>query len=173
MYLTRWDTSPRTLNETSPTSLKVLGYRFIKGLKQNLGTNLKLEYNIKSLNFIQQNFRFQASFLSLLNYDFYFLWHYHYLDLLWLKRYTGLSLWWWSLFSVERATTIKLELWVQSQRITPSCTTNYLPCYILDQVYLPSCTSVHLQRLFKDSSKLALPFRSCAYEKYGRTGWFL
>jgi len=40
-------------------------YRFTKGLTQNvnLRTNLKLEYNIKSLNYIQQNFRFQASFL--------------------------------------------------------------------------------------------------------------
>ena len=41
------------------------GYRFTKGLTQNLNlhTNLKLEYNIKSLNYIQQNFKFQASFL--------------------------------------------------------------------------------------------------------------
>ena len=41
------------------------GYRFTKGLTQNLNlrTNLKLKYNIKSLNYIQPNFRFQASFL--------------------------------------------------------------------------------------------------------------
>jgi len=41
------------------------GYRFTKGVTQNLNlrTNLKLEYNIKSLNYIQQNFRFQAWFL--------------------------------------------------------------------------------------------------------------
>jgi len=41
------------------------GYRFTKGLTPdlNLHTNLKLEYNKKSLNYIQQNFRFQASFL--------------------------------------------------------------------------------------------------------------
>ena len=41
------------------------GYRFTKGLTQNLNlrTNLKLKYNIKSLNNIQPNFRFQASFL--------------------------------------------------------------------------------------------------------------
>jgi len=40
-------------------------YRFTKGLTQNLNlrTNLKLEYNVKSLNYIQQNFRFKASFL--------------------------------------------------------------------------------------------------------------
>jgi len=42
------------------------GYRFTKGLTQNLNlcTNLKLEYNIRSLNYIQHNFRFQASFLN-------------------------------------------------------------------------------------------------------------
>jgi len=41
------------------------GYRFTKGLTQNLNlrTNLKLKYNIKSLNYNQPNFRFQASFL--------------------------------------------------------------------------------------------------------------
>ena len=46
-------------------SKKTVGYRFTKGLMHNLNlrTNLKLEYNIKSLNYIQQNFRFQASFL--------------------------------------------------------------------------------------------------------------
>ena len=49
------------------------GYRFTKGLTQNLNlcTNLKLEYNIKSLTYIQKNFRFQAWFLTLLNYVFY------------------------------------------------------------------------------------------------------
>jgi len=33
------------------------GYRFTKGLTQNLNvrTNLELEYNIKSLNYIQKN----------------------------------------------------------------------------------------------------------------------
>ena len=38
---------------------------FTKGLTQNLNlrNNIKLEYNIKSLNYIQPNFRFQASFL--------------------------------------------------------------------------------------------------------------
>ena len=41
------------------------GYRFTKGLTQNLNlrTNLKLKYNIKSLDYIQPNLRFQASFL--------------------------------------------------------------------------------------------------------------
>ena len=41
------------------------GYRFTKELTQNLNLrkNIKLEYNIKSLNYIQHNFRFQASFL--------------------------------------------------------------------------------------------------------------
>ena len=41
------------------------GYRFTKGLTQNLNlrTYLKLKYNIKSLNYIQPNLRFQASFL--------------------------------------------------------------------------------------------------------------
>ena len=50
------------------------GYRFtIKGLTINLNlrTNLNLEYNIKSLTYIQKNFRFQAWFLPLLNYVFY------------------------------------------------------------------------------------------------------
>ena len=44
---------------------KAPGYRFTKGLTQNLNlrTNLKLKYNIKSLKYIQPNFRFQASFL--------------------------------------------------------------------------------------------------------------
>jgi len=37
----------------------------LKGLMQNLNlrTNLKLKYNIKSLNYIQKNYRFQAWFL--------------------------------------------------------------------------------------------------------------
>ena len=37
--------------------LKATGYRFTKGLTQNLNlrTNLKLEYNKKSHNYIQQN----------------------------------------------------------------------------------------------------------------------
>ena len=41
------------------------GYRFTKGLAQNLNlrTNLKLEYTIKSLNNTQKNFLFQAWFL--------------------------------------------------------------------------------------------------------------
>ena len=41
------------------------GYRFTKGLTQNLNlrTNLKHKYNIKSPNYIQPTFRFQASFL--------------------------------------------------------------------------------------------------------------
>jgi len=41
------------------------GHHFTKGLTQNLNlrTNLKLEYNIKSLNYIQKNFSFQAWFL--------------------------------------------------------------------------------------------------------------
>jgi len=39
------------------TNSKCPWYRFTKGLTQNLNlsTNLKLEYNIKSLNYIQQN----------------------------------------------------------------------------------------------------------------------
>jgi len=39
--------------------------RFTKGLTQNLNlrTNLKLAYNIKSLNYVQQNLSFLASFL--------------------------------------------------------------------------------------------------------------
>ena len=55
--------------------LKVQGYRFPKGLTQNLNlrTNLKLEYNTKSLNYIQQNFRFQASFLFFWTMSFTFL----------------------------------------------------------------------------------------------------
>ena len=41
------------------------GNRFTKGLMQNLNllTHLKLKYNIKSLNYIQKSFRFQASIL--------------------------------------------------------------------------------------------------------------
>ena len=41
------------------------GYCFTEGLTQNLNlrTHFKLEYNIKSLNYIQKSFRFQASFL--------------------------------------------------------------------------------------------------------------
>jgi len=41
------------------------GYRFTKGLTQNLNlrTNFKLEYNITSLKYIQKNVRFQAWFL--------------------------------------------------------------------------------------------------------------
>jgi len=40
-------------------------YRFTKGLTQNLNlrTNVKLEYNINSLNYIQQTFSVKASFL--------------------------------------------------------------------------------------------------------------
>jgi len=50
------------------------GYRFTKELTQNLNlrTNLKLEYNVKSLNYIQQSFRFQASFLFCWTMSFYF-----------------------------------------------------------------------------------------------------
>jgi len=52
--------------------VKTSGYHFTKGLTQNLSTNFKLEYNIKSLNYIQQTLRFQALVLILLNYVFYF-----------------------------------------------------------------------------------------------------
>jgi len=40
-------------------------FHFTKGLTQNLNlrTHLKLEYNIKSLNYIQHNYNFQASFI--------------------------------------------------------------------------------------------------------------
>ena len=50
------------------------GYRFTKGLTQNLNLrrHFKLEYNVKSLNYIQQNFRFQASFLFCWTLSFYF-----------------------------------------------------------------------------------------------------
>jgi len=50
-------------------------YRFSKGLWQNLNlrTHLKLEYNKKSLNYIQQNFSFQASFLFYWTMSFTFL----------------------------------------------------------------------------------------------------
>jgi len=37
----------------------------------NLRSNLKFKYNIKSLNYIQQNFTFQASFLFCYNYVCY------------------------------------------------------------------------------------------------------
>jgi len=47
------------------TTERFPGYRFTKGVTQylNLRTHLKLEYNIKSLNYIQKNFRLQAWFL--------------------------------------------------------------------------------------------------------------
>jgi len=49
-------------------------YRFTKGLTQNLNlrTHLKLEYNIKSLYYIQHYFRFQASFLYYWTLFFFF-----------------------------------------------------------------------------------------------------
>ena len=37
-------------------------YRFTKGLTQNLRTNLKLKYNIKSLNYIQRTLDFKPLF---------------------------------------------------------------------------------------------------------------
>ena len=51
------------------------GYCFTKGLTQNLNlhTHFKLEYNIKSLNYIQKSFRFQASFLFYWTMSFPFL----------------------------------------------------------------------------------------------------
>ena len=51
------------------------GYRFTKGLSQNLNlrTNLKLEYYIKPLIYIQQNSSFQASFLFYWTLSFTFL----------------------------------------------------------------------------------------------------
>jgi len=56
-------------------SLNRPGYRLTKGLTQNLNlrTHLKLEYNIKSLNYMQHNFRFQASFLYYWTMSFTFL----------------------------------------------------------------------------------------------------
>jgi len=47
------------------------GYRFTKGRAQNLNlrTHLKLEYNIKSLNYIQTNFKISSLVPTLLNYD--------------------------------------------------------------------------------------------------------
>ena len=49
-------------------------YRFTKGLTQNINlrTHLKLKYNIKSLNYIQSNLRFQASFLYYWTMSFFF-----------------------------------------------------------------------------------------------------
>ena len=46
-------------------SMSEAGNRFTKALTQNvnLHTHLKVDYNIKSLNYIQKNYRFQASFL--------------------------------------------------------------------------------------------------------------
>ena len=53
------------LTTTSALNVETSGYNFTKWLTQNLNlrTHLKLEYNIISLNYIQQNFSFQASFL--------------------------------------------------------------------------------------------------------------
>ena len=55
----------------------------LKGLTQNLNlrTHLKLEHNIKSLNYIQKNFRFQDWFLLYWTMSF-ILWHYQ-----WFRRY--------------------------------------------------------------------------------------
>jgi len=53
------------LKQIAKEPVAITMVRCTKGLTQNLNlrTNLKLEYNIKSLNYIRQNFRFQASFL--------------------------------------------------------------------------------------------------------------
>jgi len=53
------------LGKTIVDLLTKLGYRFTKGLTPdlNLHTHLKLEYNKKSLNYIQQILSFPASFL--------------------------------------------------------------------------------------------------------------
>mgnify|MGYP007133283830 CR=1 FL=1 len=45
------------------TTFNVQGTVLLQDLNLNWRTNLKLEYNIKSLNYIQNNFIFQASFL--------------------------------------------------------------------------------------------------------------
>ena len=86
--------SPRGRNKFSFTNISVImekeacsfifmsshydytpGYHFTKGLTQNLNlrTHLKLEYNIKSLNYIQKNLRFQAWFLLYWTMSFIFL----------------------------------------------------------------------------------------------------
>ena len=64
-----------TPRHTYTTEIWYPGYQFTKGLMQNLNlcTNLKLEYNIKSLNYIQQNLSFQASFLFYWTMSFTFL----------------------------------------------------------------------------------------------------
>ena len=50
------------------------GYHFTKGLTQNLNlrTNLKNKYNIKSLNYIQPNFKISSLVSILLDFVFYF-----------------------------------------------------------------------------------------------------
>ena len=70
---------------------------------------------------------------------------------------------------------MKEEMWAKSQKDPPSCTTNYLPWNNSDPDYPPSCTSSGcMLHLFKVLSVLVHPLRrSCAYKKYGQTGWFL
>ena len=59
------DVSSISILEVPSRAMHTLRYRFTKGLRQNLNlpTNLNLEYNKKSLNYIQHNFTFQALFL--------------------------------------------------------------------------------------------------------------
>jgi len=69
----------------------------------------------------------------------------------------------------------QLELWVKSQRISPSHTNNYLLWSIFLDIFvpnnLPSCTSSGcIILLWKVSSILVHPFRrSCAHKTYGQT----
>ena len=55
----------RIISQLAKSKSYLPGYRFTKGLTQNLNlhTNLKLKYILKSLNYVQQNFSFLASFL--------------------------------------------------------------------------------------------------------------
>ena len=50
----------------------VKGTVLLKDLNLNLRTNFKREYNVKSLNYIQHNFRFQASFVFYWTMSFYY-----------------------------------------------------------------------------------------------------
>mgnify|MGYP007091345658 CR=1 FL=1 len=70
-------------------------YRFIKGLTKNLNlrTNVKIEFNIKSRNYIQLNFCFQTSFLYYWTMSFTFFtleqWFKSYEVRKWLRNLTS------------------------------------------------------------------------------------
>ena len=65
----------RIISQLAKSKSYLPGYRCTKGLTQNLNlrTNLKLQYILKSLNYVQQNLSFLASFLFYWTMSFTFL----------------------------------------------------------------------------------------------------